>query len=98
MILEHNGRQPAERRIAGIIFTSTKETMQLDESIEAVTTHGVPALYVPDDTHTADEKVYGCIKNTKLQPYDEKKNAQIVDLFAEHFRTESFLRAFDLAP
>ena len=98
MILEHNARQPADRRIAGIVFTSTKETMRLDESIDTVTNHGVPALYVPDDTHTADEKVYGCIKNTKLQPYDEKKNAQIVDLFAEHFRTESFLRSFDLAP
>ncbi|MFW6251420.1 MAG: AAA family ATPase [Alkalispirochaetaceae bacterium] len=96
MILDHNASLPADQRIAGIVFTSTKETSRLDDSIDTVASYGVPALYVSDDTHSADEKVYACIKNTKLQPYDEKKNQQIVDLFAQHFRTESFLRAFDL--
>lgn len=96
MILEYNARQNDEQRIAGIVFTSTKRDPRLQESIDTVSGYGVPALYVPDDTHSADEKVYACIKNTKLQPYDEKKNDQIVDLFARHFRTEAFLRAFDL--
>lgn len=96
MILEHNAGQPSDRRIAGVVFTSTKSGARLDESIDTVKSYEVPALYVPDDTHSADEKVYKCIKNTKLQPYDADKNAQIVELFANHFHTESFLRAFDL--
>lgn len=97
MILEYNASLPPERRIAGVVLTSTKPQTPLEESIGMVTKAGVPALYVSDDTHSADEKVYECIQNTKLQPYDAGKNAQIVDLFARHFRTEAFLAAFDLA-
>lgn len=96
MILEYNARQPENRRIAGIVFTSTKKRAPLEESVEAVKRFGVPALFVPDDTHSADEKVYTCIQSTKLQSYDADKSAQIVDLFAQHFDTERFLRAWDL--
>ncbi|MGM0675705.1 MAG: AAA family ATPase, partial [Spirochaetota bacterium] len=72
MILDYNASRPEAKRIAGFIFTSTKKKEPLKESIDTVTRYGVPALYVPDDTHSADEKVYDCIKNTKLQAYDEK--------------------------
>ncbi|MFW5689528.1 MAG: hypothetical protein ACOC1U_08145, partial [Spirochaetota bacterium] len=98
MILDYSATLPAERRIAGIVLTSTNRQTPLEESVRMVTAAGVPALYVPDDTHSADEKVYECIRNTKLQPYDADKNAQIVDLFAKHFDTEAFLDAWNIAP
>lgn len=96
LILENNANHSPDKRIAGILLTSTKPNADLSWSMNMVTEYGVPALYVVDDTHSADEKVYTCIKNTKLQPYDAEKNTQIVDLFEKHFRTESFLKAWDL--
>ncbi|AHC15391.1 AAA family ATPase [Salinispira pacifica] len=96
LILEDNARRPAEKRIAGLVLTSTKPAARLEDSMDMVRQYGVPALYVPDDTHSADEKVYKCIQNTKLQPYDEEKNSQIVDLFEKHFYTEAFLKAWNL--
>ncbi|MFW5776878.1 MAG: AAA family ATPase [Spirochaetota bacterium] len=96
MILEHNAGLPSERQIAGLVLTSTKRNARLDESIRIARASGVPALYVPDDTHSADEKVYECIQSTKLQPYDEGKSRQIVELFAKHFDTEGFLEAWGL--
>jgi dethiobiotin synthetase len=96
LILENNATRSNDKRIAGIILTSTKPNADLTTSMSMVTEYGVPALYVEDDTHSADEKVYECIQNTKLQPYDEGKNTQIVDLFDKHFNTESFLEAWNL--
>lgn len=96
LILENNAKRSPDKCIAGIVLTSTKPNADLSTSMRMVTEYGVPTLYVADDTHSADEKVYRCIQNTKLQSYDEEKNTQIVDLFEKHFRTESFLGALDL--
>lgn len=96
LILEDNAVRPPDKRIAGLVLTSTKPVARLEDSMNMVRQYGVPALYVPDDTHSADEKVYKCIQNTKLQPYDEEKNSQIVDLFEKHFHTETFLKAWNL--
>ena len=96
LILDDNATRPPLSRIAGVVLTSTKPSTQVDEGIRMLRNAGVPGLYVPDDTHSADEKVYDCIHNAKLQPYDEGKSRQVVDLFATHFRTEALMRAWDL--
>jgi hypothetical protein len=77
MILDYNASLPTQERIAGLLLTSTKERQELAQSMTIVARYGVPALYVAEDTHTADEKLYGCIKNTKLQSYDGAKNAAL---------------------
>ncbi len=95
-ILEYNATLPETEKIAGIIFTCTKVGIRLRESIKDIVEHRVPGLYVPEDTSTADEKLYKCIKNTKLQAYDSHKHAQIEQLFSDHFNVEQFIECFKI--
>lgn len=93
-VLDFNAKQPEDGKIAGIIFTCAKVGLRLKESIKQVVEHRVPGLYVAEDTSSADEKLYKCIKNTKLQQYDSKKHEQIEQLFNDHFDIERFLKTF----
>ncbi len=76
------------------IFGTTAPFMM--ESIKMVLGQHVPAIYVEEDTSFADEKLYKCIKNTKLQSYDKSKNEMIVDTFNNHFDVEELKKAFGL--
>jgi len=93
-VLEFNKTLPENDKIAGIIFTCTKVGIKLKNSIRMTVEAGVPGLFVPEDTSSADEKLYDCIKNTKLQEYDLDKFRQISELFENHFDVEKFKETF----
>lgn len=95
-ILTFNKTLKVEDRITGFIFTCTKVTSDLTRSIKMVIGQKVPSLYVEEDTSSADEKLYKCIKNTKLQSYDRSKNDRIIDTFNNHFDLEALKKAFDI--
>jgi len=95
-ILHYNDSLPEHDKIAGIIFTCTKVGIPLKDSIKAVVANRVPAIYVAEDTSSADEKLYKCIKNTKLQEYDFEKYEHIKKLFADNFDTEKFMSSFGI--
>lgn len=95
-ILHFNKALKSEEKIAGIIFTCTKINENLKKSMKMVLCQNMPALYVAEDTSSADDKLYKCIKNTKLQSYDKAKNRMIIDTFDRHFNTEELKKAFKL--
>jgi BioD-like phosphotransacetylase family protein len=93
-ILAYNESLPQEEKIAGILFTCAKVGLRLKESIKAVVEHSVPALYVKEDTSSADTILYNSIKNTKLQSYDTGKYDQIKTLFDNYFDLDEFMSSF----
>ncbi len=95
-ILDYNSTLADSKKITGIIFTCTKVGLSLKESIKEVVKHRVPAFFVPEDSSSADEKLYNCIKNTKLQKYDLEKHKQIEQLFENHFDIDKFIKAFGI--
>ncbi len=95
-ILTYNKTLAKDNKISGIIFTCAKVNDALKKSMKMVINERVPALYVEDDTSLADEKLYKCIKNTKLQSYDKNKNQRIIETFNDHFDIEELKKAFKL--
>ncbi len=95
-ILAFNKGLKDEDKITGLIFTCTKVNENLKKSMKMVLGQKMPALYVSEDTSSADEKLYKCIKNTKLQSYDKAKNKMIVDTFNSHFDVNELKKAFKL--
>lgn len=95
-ILAYNSNQQKHNKIVGFIFTCTEEDEKLNRSMKMVKNNRVPAIYVTEDTSTADEKLYKCIKNTKLQAYDKSKNRMIIDTFKNHFNLDEFKKAFNI--
>lgn len=95
-IIEYNKNVSEEKRIVGIILTCMKESTCIDEGLEMLQNSGIPGIFVNEDTSSADEILYRCIKNTKLQSYDDVKNNKIEELFENHFDTEKLLKAFDI--
>lgn len=95
-ILTFNKTLGPDEKITGFIFTCTKTGNDLTRSMKMVKGQKVPALYVEEDTSSADEKLYKCIKNTKLQSYDKSKNRRIIDTFNNHFSIEALIDAFSI--
>lgn len=93
-ILIYNETLPDYEKIAGFIFTCTKPNDILKVSMNMVLCKNVPAIYAEEDTSTADDKLYNCIKNTKLQSYDSSKNKLIINTFKEHFDLNKFCDSF----
>ncbi|MBN2617798.1 MAG: AAA family ATPase [Spirochaetales bacterium] len=93
-IVEFNKKRGESERITGIIFTCTEMNKILNKSMDLVLESGIPAIYVPEDSSTADEILYKCIKNTKLQSYDNSKNDLIISAFKKHFNLEKFKEDF----
>ncbi|NNJ69884.1 MAG: hypothetical protein HKP10_01190, partial [Kiritimatiellales bacterium] len=56
----------------------------------------IPTIAVPSDTADTDATLYKCFSNTKLQLYDHMKHKLTVDLFAEHFDAQRFIKAYGL--
>ncbi len=94
-ILEWNNQQPGEK-LGGVILTCANDKMPDAETIAMLADSCLPAIAVRQDTADTDAKLYKCFSNTKLQLYDKKKHQQIVDLFAEHFNAERFIRSYGL--
>lgn len=93
-IVAYNSSQDRNCKIAGIIFTCSKLNAILPESLDIIINSKIPGLYVIEDTSTADEILYRCIKNTKLQSYDSFKNDMIIEAFKNHFDLEKFRQFF----
>lgn len=82
--------------LGGIILTCGRTT-PLDPLIEdEIAASGVPALYVQEDTATAEEKLLSCFEDTKLQLYDSDKTRQIERMFEQHFDMDKFVSTFGL--
>lgn len=84
------------RAIGGIVLTCGKTT-PLDPEIEdQIAESGIPAIYVQEDTATAEEKIIEVFENTKIQIYDKLKHEKIKKLFENHFDLDLFLDAMNL--
>jgi len=93
-ILHYNRTLSSDRKLSGIIFTCTKTGEDIRKSKRMVIENKVPAIYVLEDTSSADEKLYNCIKNTKLQSWDKEKNSLIINAFKNNFDLEKFKACF----
>jgi BioD-like phosphotransacetylase family protein len=94
-IIDFNKTLP-EEKLGGIILTCATDTMPDEKSLKWLSESGIPTLSVSQDTADADMTLHKCFSNTKLQLYDIQKHQHIMDLFAEHFDAERFIRAFGL--
>jgi hypothetical protein len=80
--------------LGGVVLTCGKTT-PLDPEIEReIVAAGVPAVYVQEDTATAEQRIQTCFENTKLQVYDADKVRHVEELFSRHFDVEKFLHTF----
>jgi len=94
-IVEYNHSLPDEK-LGGLILTCANEQSPDANTIEVLANSCLPAIAVQKDTADTDATLYKCFNNTKLQLYDRIKHKLIVDLFAEHFDVERFIRTFGL--
>lgn len=94
-IIEYNHSLPDEK-LGGLILTCANDQSPDAETISLLANSCLPAIAVQKDTADTDATLYKCFSNTKLQLYDRMKHKLIVDLFAEHFDAERFIRAFGL--
>jgi len=85
-----------EEKLGGIILTCATPEMPDSDAVNLLSQSCIPAIAVQQDTADTDQTLYKCFSNTKLQLYDTMKHQLIVDLFAEHFDAERFIRAFGL--
>jgi BioD-like phosphotransacetylase family protein len=94
-IIEYHRSLPDEK-LGGLILTCANDQSPTAETIGLLANSCLPAIAVQKDTADTDATLYKCFSNTKLQLYDRIKHKLIVDLFAEHFDAERFIRAFGL--
>lgn len=94
-IIDYNMSLPYDDRIAGIILTCADEPRMTDQ-FKLYEGTGIPVIYAMDDTATTDEKLFKCIKNTKLQVYDDRKHDEIVDMFDRYFDVDKFIHDMEI--
>ncbi len=94
-IVEFNNNLPDEK-LGGLILTCSTADMPDQKTLSMLANSCLPAIAVPQDTADTDMLLHKCFTNTKLQLYDKLKHQHIVELFAEHFDAERFLRAYGL--
>jgi hypothetical protein len=89
-------KRSQERPIGGLVLTCGKTTPLDPEIEEQIAESGIPAVYVQEDTATAEEKIIEVFENTKIQVYDTLKHEKIKELFENHFDLDLFLDAMEL--
>lgn len=94
-IVDYNASLPGEK-LGGIILTCANDDSPDAGTIALLANSCLPAIAVQKDTADTDLTLYNSFTNTKLQLYDKMKHRLIVDLFAEHFDAERFIKAFGL--
>ena len=94
-IIEYNHTLPDEK-LGGLILTCADDRSPDADTLALLANSCLPAIAVRKDTADTDATLYKCFSNTKLQLYDRMKHRLIVDLFAEHFDAERFIRTFGL--
>jgi BioD-like phosphotransacetylase family protein len=94
-IIDFNNTLPDEK-LGGIILTCATDKMPDAAAEDWMGKSGIPTIAVTKDTADTDKTLYQCFSNTKLQLYDQQKHQQIIDLFAENFDAERFIRAYGL--
>ena len=82
--------------LGGIILTCATDQMPDARARKWLNKSSIPALVVPQDTADTDMTLHKCFSNTKLQLYDKKKHQHIVNLFAEKFDAERFMKSYGL--
>lgn len=93
-IIKYNENLP--QKLSGIILTCFEKSKVVPASIRILSKSKIPALFVREDTATASHIIEDCIKNTKLQTYDENKIKNIFNLFDEYFDIEKFIKTYNL--
>ncbi|MEA1911541.1 MAG: AAA family ATPase, partial [Spirochaetota bacterium] len=81
-------------RLGGLILTSAKMYTLSKEIEEMILDVGIPAFVVEEDTAEAEEILLDGYANTKLQIYDDKKVAEVKELFEKHIDFDKFLDTF----
>ncbi len=94
-IIEYNNKLPGEK-LSGIILTCSTDTMPDQKSKKWLTKSNCPTIAVRQGTAETDMTLHKCFTNTKLQLYDVTKYQNVVNLFAEHFDAERFIKAYGL--
>jgi len=95
-IVEYSRENLYTKRIGGIILTCGR-TDVLDQDLRnLIASSGIPALYIQQDTATAEETVLKIFENTKIQVFDSIKVKEIERLFEEYFDFDKFLDTFKL--
>ncbi len=86
-----------DEKLAGVILScSTIPTATKAYQIKMLKNSKLPAMYVDNDSSESDEIVQSCIKNTKIQFYDDYKISKIKKLFDENFDKDRFFKLFNL--
>ncbi|VGO17290.1 hypothetical protein PDESU_05886 [Pontiella desulfatans] len=93
-IVEFNHQLPGEK-LGGLILTCSN-TMPDAETLSLLAQSCLPTIAVRQDTADTDMTLHKCFTNTKLQLYDRLKHQHIVELFAEHFDAERFIKSYGL--
>jgi BioD-like phosphotransacetylase family protein len=94
-IVEYNATLPDEK-LGGIILTCSNDKSPSSETMALIAESCLPVIAVLQDTADTDATLYKCFSNTKLQLYDKLKHQSIVDLFADHFDLDRFIKAYGL--
>lgn len=95
-IVEYNAALPDDEKLGGLILTCANEKSPDAQTIGLLSNCRIPAIAVLKDTADTDLTLHKCFTNTKIQLYDHMKHRFIVDLFAEHFDAERFIKAYGL--
>ncbi len=86
-----------KEKLSGVILScGTIHSSPKTEQVHLLKNSGLPAMYVDTDSSETDEIVQSCIKNTKIQFYDDYKISKIKKLFDENFDKERFFKIFGL--
>jgi dethiobiotin synthetase len=82
--------------ITGLLLTCGESTTT-DKTIEKeIIQANIPALYVNEDTATAEKLVLDTYENTKLQVYEKPKLKEVEQLFEKYFDFQKFLDSFSI--
>lgn len=92
----HRKLQQTGSGIGGIILTCG-EGVPFDKNIYSTLEKSkIPALFVKEDTATAEKIILEAYDSTKLQIYDKQKLDEINHLFEEYFDFDNFLKSFSI--
>jgi BioD-like phosphotransacetylase family protein len=92
----HKKMQQSGQGIGGIILTCG-EGVPLDRNIlYTIKKAQIPALFVKEDTATAEKVILEAYDSTKLQIYDKQKLDEIKQLFEEYFDFDKFIESFSI--
>lgn len=80
--------------LGGLILTSASMYTLSIEIEKMILDAGIPVFVVNEDTAAAEKILLDAYANTKLQIYDNKKVAEIKQLFEKHIDFEKFMDTF----